>query len=163
VKNLADAEDLAQTVLVKAWERSGTFNVQSGSFKSWVKQMAANAIVDHIRRAGRKKRGGELAQAELVEETLQQQDSGELDYDIEYLNLLVDSLPVGQRRAIRAIMQQQSISSMVEKTELTRAQVLKLRNDALERMRHSVCERERGDVTIPMVPLEKRQVQQTLF
>jgi RNA polymerase sigma factor (sigma-70 family) len=164
VKNVTDAEDLAQTVLVKAWERSGTFNVKSGTFKSWIKQMAANAIVDHIRRAGRKKRGGELVRAEIVEETLQQPEHGELDYDVEYLRSLVESLPVRERRVVRAIMNESSIAEMVDKTELTRAAVVKLRTAALERMRHSVCERESGTGTIATVPQQQtRQVQQTLF
>jgi RNA polymerase sigma factor (sigma-70 family) len=163
VKNVTDAEDLAQIVLVKAWERSGTFNVNSGTFKSWIKQMAANAIVDHIRRAGRKKRGGELVKADIVEDLLPQRDSKEAEFDSEYLHMLVESLPIDERRVVRGIMQHQSISAMVEKTEMTRAQVVKLRTSALERMRHSVCERERGAGTMAVVPQQARQVQQTLF
>ena len=163
VKNVTDAEDLAQIVLVKAWERSTTFNVKTGTFKSWIKQMAANAIVDHIRRAGRKKRGGELVKADIVEDLLPQRDSKEAEYDSEYLHMLVESLPVDERRVVRGIMQHQSISAMVEKTEMTRAQVVKLRTSALERMRHSVCERESGAGTMAMVTQQTRQVQQTLF
>jgi RNA polymerase sigma factor (sigma-70 family) len=163
VKNVTDAEDLAQIVLVKAWERSATFNVKTGTFKSWIKQMAANAIVDHIRRAGRKKRGGELVKADIVEDLLPQRDSKEAEYDSEYLHMLVESLPVDERRVVRGIMQHQSISTMVEKTEMTRAQVVKLRTSALDRMRHSVCERESGTGTMAMVPQQTRQVQQTLF
>jgi RNA polymerase sigma factor (sigma-70 family) len=163
VKNVTDAEDLAQIVLVKAWERSGTFNVNSGTFKSWIKQMAANAIVDHIRRAGRKKRGGELVKADIVEDLLPQRDSKEAEYDSEYLHMLVESLPIDERRVVRGIMQHQSISAMVEKSEMTRAQVVKLRTSALDRMRHSVCERERGTGTMAVVPQQARQVQQTLF
>lgn len=164
VHNLTDAEDLAQTVLVKAWECAGQYNQASGTFKAWIKRMAVNAIVDHVRRSGRKKRGGGMAHAELQEELVIDREREESRIDFGQLQQLVQSLPVGQRRAIIGLMNEHSVSEMESKTELTRSKIQRLRSAAIERMRDSICEREGGEITIRVDAVtETKRVQQTLF
>ena len=164
VHNVTDAEDLAQTVLVKAWECAGQYNQQSGTFKAWIKRMAVNAIVDHVRRSGRKKRGGGMVHAELQEELVIDREHDESQIDFGQLQQLVQSLPVGQRRAILGLMNEDSVAEMEAKTELTRSKIQRLRSLALDRMRDSICERDGGEITIRLDAVqEARRVQQTLF
>jgi RNA polymerase sigma factor (sigma-70 family) len=163
VANIADAEDLAQSVLVKVWKRAGTYNASSGSVKTWVKQMASNAIIDHVRHSKRTKRGGGLVQADFPEESIEAREQRDSHYDEEFIHAVIESMPVAERRCIRAIMDDQSINDMVAMTELRRAQIVKLRNAAIERMRHCVWARNNGADIIAITPITKRQVQQTLF
>lgn len=163
VANVADAEDLAQTVLVRAWERAGQFNEESGAFKSWIRRAASNAIVDSLRRKGRKKRGGSMSQSELIEDSIEQVPSDERQIDFGSLTALVESLPCRERRAIVAFLNEESVTETESRTELTRSKIMRLRQAALERMRDSVCEREGGEVIIRQSEVCTRRVQQTLF
>lgn len=45
------AEDVVQTVFVKAWEKLETF--KEGSFQAWLYTIARNTLIDHIRGHGR--------------------------------------------------------------------------------------------------------------
>jgi RNA polymerase sigma factor (sigma-70 family) len=164
VRNVLDAEDLAQTVLVKVWQRSSTYNAASGKVATWIKQMAANAIIDQLRHAKRAKRGGGLVQADFPQESLLAPEKRDSHYDEEFIRAIMDSMPVAERRCIRAIMENQSINDMVTSTELRRSQVVSLRTAAIARMRHCICSRDSGVDTIAITPnSKKRQVQQTLF
>lgn len=163
--NVAAADEIAQTVLVKAWERSGQFNESCGLFKHWIKRMAVNAIVDAKRHAGRKKRGGGLACVEIVDDCLQGDEDAyvEESVDLGRLNDLIAALPCRERKAVRAMLREESAAETSEVCELTRSQIIRLRHAAIERMRDSVCISDGGSVTVKPVSVEVRQVQQTLF
>jgi RNA polymerase sigma-70 factor, ECF subfamily len=45
----ANAEDLAQDVLLRVWERRSSFDRHRGSFDGWVHTITRNAAVDHHR------------------------------------------------------------------------------------------------------------------
>lgn len=59
--NYHDAEDLTQETYLHLLEGIATYNPKSGSVESWVKRIAHNAHIDHIRRNARR------PQAELME------------------------------------------------------------------------------------------------
>ena len=44
------AEDIAQEVFIKAWEKRTQFNPTKGSLKNWIYAIALNAVRDHFRR-----------------------------------------------------------------------------------------------------------------
>lgn len=162
VSNLTDADDLAQEVLFKAWERAGQYSEASGTFRAWIKRMAMNAVVDSIRHSKRKKRGGAMVHGELCEETLQSIDD---DDTIDYGRLtgLVQVLPCNERRAIRAMLDEKSVAALAEKSELTKQKIVRLRQSAFDRMRESICERTDGEITIREPEVCMHAVQQTLF
>jgi RNA polymerase sigma-70 factor, ECF subfamily len=47
VNNRADAEDLTQTVFLKAWNALPKFQEKGGSFLSWLYKIARNTVIDH--------------------------------------------------------------------------------------------------------------------
>lgn len=47
--NHQDAEDLTETVFLKAWRAIGRYQVDSSPFRAWLYRIAHNAVVDHYR------------------------------------------------------------------------------------------------------------------
>jgi len=47
VKNTQDAEDLTQTVFIKAWEAIGSYEDKGYSFSSWLYTIARNTVTDY--------------------------------------------------------------------------------------------------------------------
>ncbi len=52
VKNPTDAEDVAQEVFIRGYEKLPTY--QGGSFKAWLGQIAVRAAIDHWRKIKRR-------------------------------------------------------------------------------------------------------------
>jgi RNA polymerase sigma-70 factor (ECF subfamily) len=46
----SDAEDLTQEVFLKLYKNLGSFDIQKGSFQTWITTLARNLLVDHFRR-----------------------------------------------------------------------------------------------------------------
>ena len=46
----SDAEDLTQDVFLKLYKNLSTFDLQKGSFQTWITTLARNLLVDHFRR-----------------------------------------------------------------------------------------------------------------
>lgn len=44
-----DAEDLTETVFLKAWQHIRTFDREQGAFKAWLFRIAHNVVIDHYR------------------------------------------------------------------------------------------------------------------
>src|SRR6202035_6191848 len=45
-----DAEDLTQEVFLKLYKNLSSFDLQKGSFQTWITTLARNLLVDHFRR-----------------------------------------------------------------------------------------------------------------
>jgi RNA polymerase sigma factor (sigma-70 family) len=61
-----EAQDLVQEVLVAAYQEIGRFTPSdAGSFRAWLKRIAANRVVDAARKFRRIKRGGQARQLEV--------------------------------------------------------------------------------------------------
>ena len=58
------AGDLSQDVLVRIWERGGSFDPTRGNFSSWVWAIARNAATDHHRSASRRREAEQSATAD---------------------------------------------------------------------------------------------------
>lgn len=63
----AQAEDILKDTLCKALERIGSFVWQDRSIYHWLRQIAANKLIDHHRAIGRRKRLCQALRAELTE------------------------------------------------------------------------------------------------
>ena len=59
VQNETEAEDLAQDVFIKVFEKIGTFKGDS-KFSTWLYRIATTTALDHLRSKKRKKRSGFL-------------------------------------------------------------------------------------------------------
>ena len=46
----SDSEDLTQDVFIKLYRNLGSFDVQKGSFSTWITTLTRNLLVDHFRR-----------------------------------------------------------------------------------------------------------------
>ncbi len=67
VGNAADADDLSQKTLFMVWQKHRLFNPDAGTFKSWICRIANNFMVDTIRSAKRKIRGGDFQHEPLAD------------------------------------------------------------------------------------------------
>ncbi|MCB1070429.1 MAG: sigma-70 family RNA polymerase sigma factor [Verrucomicrobia bacterium] len=52
--NADDAREVTQMTWVKAWQKLGTYR-QQARFYTWIYRIAANAAMDHLRKAGRRR------------------------------------------------------------------------------------------------------------
>lgn len=62
-----DAEDLTQDVFLKLYRNLDSFDVQKGSFQTWITTLARNLLVDHFRRT-RLDRASDSLDASLTED-----------------------------------------------------------------------------------------------
>ncbi|MDP2401519.1 MAG: sigma-70 family RNA polymerase sigma factor [Actinomycetota bacterium] len=53
VENRHDAEDITETVFLKAFEAIPSYRRKGPPFGAWLFRIARNAVVDHVRRSGR--------------------------------------------------------------------------------------------------------------
>ena len=53
VRNAHDAEDITETVFLKAFEAIRTYDRRGVPFGAWLFRIARNAVIDHVRRQGR--------------------------------------------------------------------------------------------------------------
>lgn len=163
VGNIADADDIAQEVLVRAWERASVFSEKIGTFRAWITKMAHNAILDRVRHSSRKKRGGAVAHTAILDDVIIDPKCTESHVDYTRLMELVQSLPCEERRAVQSILREESVASMAERTELSQSKISRLRASALQRMRNSVCACDGGEIIIRQPEVCTKRVQQTLF
>ncbi len=63
-RNPADAEDLAEEVLVSVWRHRDRFDGSQASLKTWIFVIATNVWKDYCRRAGRRVQESDLKDAE---------------------------------------------------------------------------------------------------
>ena len=61
------AEDLTQETYLHAWRAIGTLSEPAG-FRAWLMAIARSILIDHLRRAARKKRAGKTASAETLDQ-----------------------------------------------------------------------------------------------
>lgn len=91
------AEDVAQQVFIRVWERPTTFDPERGSLRTWLATLAHSRAVDHVRReqAGRRRE-----QRQLIEAPSDVEDAATSSAVGEQVRRAVDALPDDQRSAI---------------------------------------------------------------
>ena len=106
IVGMADAEDMMQETLIKAWDRLPTYK-QRGKFPAWLSAIARRTCIDHLRRHQRRP---STSLDRLTDELGDQfaPESGERLPEDHLLNLelsgllreALESLPEDQRRAV---------------------------------------------------------------
>lgn len=90
------AEEITQDVFMTVWQKAAMFDMERGTAKSWLTQIARNLAIDHLRR--QRRRGAESHPLELAEVlpapgTIHNDDQHELFGHLQ-------KLPAEQRQAI---------------------------------------------------------------
>ena len=116
VRDEAAADDLAQDVSLRVWERASQWDGR-GSFKAWLMRVATNLALNHLRSKRRKReqplvledRSNEedeesLAPGWMIDNsTLGPAEVVELAEQKELLRGLVDALPEGKRQVLQMV------------------------------------------------------------
>ena len=101
LRNRQDAEDVAQEALMGAFRKLNTFEGRS-SFFTWLRRLAYNACIDHLRR--QKSRKSELATDELSQFGGAQRENPVVQLEeretIQAVRMAIDQLPDEQRSIV---------------------------------------------------------------
>ncbi|MEL6310156.1 MAG: sigma-70 family RNA polymerase sigma factor [Chloroflexota bacterium] len=100
LNNQLDAEEVAQDVFMKLWEKAQSFDPERGSFVSWLLTIARRSAIDRLRKRTRREPDEAVsmdAKPYLWETKLGQEDMSDLQRSL--LSVL-DELSQGQREAI---------------------------------------------------------------
>jgi RNA polymerase sigma-70 factor (ECF subfamily) len=91
------AEDVAQQVFIRVWERPTGFDPGRGSLRTWLATLAHSRAVDHVRheQAGRRRE-----QRQLPESPLDVEEAATSSAVAERVRRAVDTLPDEQRTAV---------------------------------------------------------------
>ena len=109
VHNQEDAQDIAQEVFVKIYQRFHIYNPAASSLKTWVYQITINHSLDFIKARKTKKRFGFITGLFHPETNEPIADSGHFDHpgialedkeELQNLFSIIDALPDNQRTAI---------------------------------------------------------------
>lgn len=128
VANRQDAEDLTQEIFLKVFERLNTFRGES-TLGAWIKRIAVNASLNHLRTANRLQMVAFEGQAPLSEE--EQVDETAWAHDIKRIHKAIGQLPDGCRTVFclhllegyrhRDVAQMLKITESTSKTQYMRA------------------------------------------
>lgn len=92
-----DAEDIAQEVFLRVWQKAGTWRYQGYSVKSWLYRIAYNLCIDELRR---KQPDNLTMQMEEQQSSASSEELVERDMELTRLGMAIDSLPERQRSAL---------------------------------------------------------------
>lgn len=125
-----DAEDLAETVLVRAWEALDRYRLRKGSFRVWLFVIAHNALVDYYREHA--KRAIATINSDVPDETVRGVSPEE--------TLIVSDIAKQLRRALEQLSDEHKQVIVLRYTEdMSYAQIAKItgkRQDALRALHH---------------------------
>lgn len=130
VRDRATAEDVTSEVFRKALANLGTYEWRGITFAAWLLRIAANAVIDHSKRAAR--------ETTLLEDPLEPAAKAELRMveDRARLFRLVRELPATQRKVVhQRFVEQRSIREIAERLGKTEGAIKQLQLRALERLR----------------------------
>jgi RNA polymerase sigma factor (sigma-70 family) len=100
VADRGTAEDVAQEVFVRAWQRAATYDARRGRVLSWLLAIARNLAIDRVRQTRAEPFDPDVVAAKLqlaeIDETGGQAQIAER----EYLREALATLPEEQRRAV---------------------------------------------------------------
>ncbi len=136
VPSREEAEDVTSEVFHQALENLGRFEWRGAPFAAWLYRIAANAIADRWRRAGRERRNPSTDDPT----DLRRMDVEEIERRA-LLYRLVETLPADQRRVIRMrFAEEKSIREIAQELRRTEGAVKQLQFRALEALRARASE-----------------------
>jgi RNA polymerase sigma-70 factor (ECF subfamily) len=124
------AEDLTSEVFHKALANLRSYEWRGAPFAAWLIRIAANAVADHAKRAGR-----EISRGEDPPEPAAAPDVEEVE-DSAHLFRLVSELPSNQRRVIHGrFVEERSIREIARELGRSEGAVKQLQLRALQNLR----------------------------
>ena len=98
---VADAEDLAQEVFVRAWRHAGTYDARRGSVLNWLLTITRNLAIDVIRvRRARDVQIGLPVALQIVSVEPRPDEAVVVNDENARVRAAIDTLPWEQRRAL---------------------------------------------------------------
>lgn len=106
----AEAEDVTQEAMLRAWEHAGRYDGARGSAGTWLQRILVNAAIDRLRRRGRQPSLGLEAADLLADDAPGAEAALLLAEEVSALRAALASLPARQRAAV-ALAYEQELSS----------------------------------------------------
>ena len=98
------ADELAQDVLVKVWEKAHQFKPEVASLNAWVYTLARNCRIDHFRKNGRYKTDIDPSYFENLEDDQNNPFQATEDKKLQKnIHQSIDKLPVEQRQVLAKV------------------------------------------------------------
>lgn len=133
VRDRATAEDVTSEVFHKALANLGSYEWRGVSFAAWLLRIAANAVIDHAKRAAREITLGEDPPEPAAKTALRTTE------DRAQLFKLVGELPTMQRQVVQLrFVEQRSIREVAERLGKTEGAIKQLQLRALQRLREQM-------------------------
>jgi RNA polymerase sigma-70 factor, ECF subfamily len=129
VRDRSAAEDVTAEVFHRALAALPVFELRGAPFGAWLLRIAANAVVDRARRAGRERPVGDAPEVSV------QPDGGAADRRPDVFRF-VNTLPADQRRVlIERFVEERSIKEIAGRLNRTEGAVKQLQFRALQTLR----------------------------
>lgn len=99
------ADDIAQEVMIRIWNKAHTYKPESASLNTWVFTLARNARIDYLRKNGRHQSNidPELLWKDVVDENADPFKDAQHQRDQERIRQGLDKLPQDQRQVLAKV------------------------------------------------------------
>lgn len=96
------ADDIAQEVMIRIWNKAHTYKPESASLNTWVFTLARNARIDYLRKNSRHQSDidPEYLWQNVVDENVDLFKDAQAQRDKEYIRQGLDKLPKDQRQVL---------------------------------------------------------------
>lgn len=139
IGNAADADDLAQTTMFKAWQKRRLFNPKCGSIAAWILRIAANLMIDTARSRNRIMRGGGIAHDcidshEIQDDAVDQSHRLEIQREI---SAAVNNLPRKLKKTCKLKLDSNTVAEISDSCGFSRGTTLRRLRDAKDVLRQN--------------------------
>lgn len=130
------AEEVVQDTYMKLWTRARQYLSERGPFLIWLLTIARNTALDRLRLESRQPRLYETEDPDLLWQSIPEPNSTSEEERWHTLQMVVRSLPAGQRKVIElAYFQGMTQSEIAEVMDLPLGTVKTRLRDGMERLR----------------------------
>lgn len=147
MRDARDAEELVETVFLKAWQALPGYEERGLPFSAWLFRIARNAVIDAVRRAGREPATADVAEAEEVEGGVRVDEAALQRLDAERVREAIGRLTEEQAAVVTMrFLWDLSLKDTADVLERTEGAVKALQHRALRTLAGMLAE-ERSDET----------------
>ncbi len=147
LRDARDAEEVAETVFLKAWQALPGYQQRSLPFSAWLFRIARNSVVDAVRRSGREPIVADVAEAEELECGVRVDDAAFARLDAERVREAIAGLTEEQAAVVTMrFLWDLSLKDTAAALERTEGAVKALQHRALRTLARVLSE-ERIDET----------------